>query len=68
MLYIANAYTPSFAIDIGSRVQLHPATDAWMSGDRYGEVAKIGRKWIHVKMDRSGRTLKVDFENIIGTV
>lgn len=41
----------------GDRVELHPATDAWMQGDRYGEVIKIGRKYIHVKMDRSGRTL-----------
>lgn len=40
------------------RVELHPATDAWMMGDRFGAVAKVGRKYIHVKMDKSGRTLK----------
>lgn len=40
------------------RVQTHPATDAWMSGDRYGTVTKVGRKFIHVKMDRSWRTLR----------
>lgn len=39
------------------RVQAHPATDAWMRGDRYGTVTKVGRKYVHVAMDRSGRTL-----------
>lgn len=42
---------------IGERVETHPATDAWMQGDRYGEVVSIGRKYVHVKLDRSGRTL-----------
>ena len=27
---------------VGRRVKIHPATDAWMQGDRYGEVVKIG--------------------------
>ena len=27
----------------GQRVQLHPATDAWMSGDRYGVVVHVGK-------------------------
>lgn len=44
---------------IGQRVELHPATDAWMMGDRYGEVVKVGRSLIHVKMDRSGKVRKV---------
>ncbi len=43
----------------GDRVQLSPATNAWMMGDRYGHIVKIGRKYLHVGMDRSGRTLKV---------
>lgn len=46
------------------RVELHPATDAWMRGDRYGIVASVGRKYVHVKMDRSGRTLPVLPRNI----
>lgn len=41
---------------IGTRVQLHPATDAWMSGDRFGTVVKVATRFIHVSMDRSGRT------------
>lgn len=39
------------------RVQAHPATDAFMQGDRYGVVATIGRKYVHVRMD-SGRVRK----------
>jgi hypothetical protein len=52
----------------GQRVQLHPATDAWMQGDRYGQVVKSGREKVHVKMDRSGRTLRVHPDNIQGVV
>lgn len=63
-LLVCNPYTGSFVLDIGDRVELHPATDAWMSGDRYGEVTKIGRKYLHVAMDRSGRSRKVRPENI----
>ena len=43
---------------LGYRVQLHPGTDAWARGDRYGEVVKLGRRHLHVKMDKSGRTLR----------
>ena len=55
-------------VAIGDRVELHPATDAWMFGDRFGEVATIGRKYVHVKMDRSGRTLRVAPHNIARVV
>lgn len=48
----------------GMRVQIDPATDAWMMGDRYGEIVKVGRTKIHVKMDRSGRILRFSAENI----
>ena len=53
---------------VGTRVQLHPATDAWMRGDRFGEIVKQGRKYYHVRMDRSGRVLKVAPRNIMGRV
>lgn len=45
--------------DEGQRVELSPATDAWMSGDRFGVVVKVGRKVVHVKMDRSRRVRKL---------
>ena len=53
----------------GDRVQLHPATDSWMRGDRYGEIVGFGRprlyrdtftcdeameRPIKVKLDKSG--------------
>lgn len=48
-----------FILGEGSRVQLHPATDRWMMGDRFGTVRKITRRSIHVKMDRSKKTIRV---------
>ena len=44
---------------VGKRVELHPGMDAWMQGDRYGVIVRVGRKFYHVKMDRSGRTLRI---------
>ncbi len=52
--------------DVGSRVEVHPATDAWMSGDRLGIVLSVapisGRA--AVCMDRSGRVLRFSEQNI----
>lgn len=50
---------------IGERVELHPGTDAWMSGDRYGEIVAVvehhGRvTCVRVRMDKSGRVLRLD--------
>jgi len=50
---------------LGQRVQLHPTTDAWMAGDRYGQVVRFGAKYAYVVMDRSGRTRRVSFENLL---
>jgi hypothetical protein len=49
---------------IGQRVQLHPVTDAWVQGDRYGEIVKLGRTLVHVKCDASGRVRRVQPHNI----
>lgn len=55
---------------IGRRIQLHPATDQWMRGDRYGEIVSETRHdrrrglYVMVRMDRSGRTIKVYDHNI----
>jgi hypothetical protein len=40
---------------VGDRVELHPATDAWMRGDRYATVTKTGRKYVHVLSDHGNR-------------
>lgn len=42
----------------GDRVQLHPATDRWMMGDRYGTVISSQRDTITVKLNKSGKTMK----------
>ncbi len=42
---------------IGERVEAHPATDAWMMGDRYGDVLRITATRVHVSMD-SKRTIR----------
>lgn len=50
---------------VGERVKAHPATDTFMRGDVYGNVVKIGRKVVHVKMDRSGRVLRFAPRNLL---
>lgn len=65
---------------IGKRVQLHPATDEWMMGDRYGEVVGLGQpveyvgqstrersiaRPIRVKLDKSGRVRRFHPNNVI---
>jgi hypothetical protein len=49
----------------GQRVQTHPATDAWMQGDRFGTVEHIFRNGrIAVRLDRSGRIRAFMAENL----
>ena len=55
-------------LKVGQRVELHPATDAWMMGDRYGEVVKITRQYVHVKMDRSGKIRRKLSADLLSTV
>jgi len=64
----------------GQRVQLHPACDEWMQGDRYGVVVGYGRsrdyidtftkqiskvRPVRVKLDRSGRVRRFHPDNIM---
>ena len=65
---------------VGKRVQMHPATDAWMSGDCYGEVVAIGarREYVvtgtqervsarplKIKLDKSGRVVRSHPDDVI---
>jgi hypothetical protein len=52
---------------VGRRVQLHPCTDFWMQGDRYGEVTGVypDIEVVRVKMDVSGRSLRLHPKNIL---
>ena len=61
---------------IGKRVELHPATDAWVRGDRYGVIVGLGRfqKYAHlfaepqcpyrVKLDKSGKTVRLSPQSV----
>lgn len=56
---MATEYNDDFTVDdfhLGDNVELHPATDTWMQGDRFGIVSKLGRKYVYVLMDRSDTT------------
>jgi hypothetical protein len=47
-------------------VELHPATDAWMSGDRYGAiVARWADNTLLVRLDKSQRLVKATPADII---
>ena len=45
----------------GRRVEMHPATDWWMMGDRFGTVTRVDHVagLLHVKLDKSERTIRV---------
>lgn len=65
--YLDYKELPLSAFAPKQRVQLHPATDAWMQGDRYGTIVRIvtdGKK-IYVKMDRSKRILIVSPKDLV---
>lgn len=55
----------------GQRIELHPARDEWMQGDRYGEIVSVGLRGdekglaITVKLDKSGRRIRLAPEDII---
>lgn len=49
---------------VGDRVELHPATDLWMRGARFGTVDGVGRKFLTVRLDLRGHGVRVTPENI----
>ena len=52
-------YTDSQDFVADDRVELHPALDLWMMGDRFGTVIRDARRpyKVQVKLDVSGRTI-----------
>lgn len=49
----------------GVRVELHPATDAWMQGDRFGTVTcELPGDTVRVKLDISQRSVTCNREDI----
>lgn len=51
---------------VGDRVELHPGTDLWMRGARYGTVMRIGRDKLTVNVDQLRRDVRVAPRNIGG--
>lgn len=43
-------------LSVKDRVQLHPCTDLWMMGARYGQITEIGRKYVRVHLDALGKS------------
>jgi hypothetical protein len=63
---------PVARVSAGDRCQLHPATDRWMMGDRFGDVVSVVKAdrrkpfdRVRVKLDRSGRTLTFPAWNVL---
>ncbi len=54
-------------MQVGTRVKLHPATDWWMRGARYGVVTKIGRKLIHVRLEVMGAPINKTARFLVGS-
>jgi hypothetical protein len=50
---------PRTAFPTGQRVELHPATDLWMQGARYGVVVSAGYLRVAVRLDTTGRTVNL---------
>lgn len=56
---------------VGAKVRFSPATDLFMMGIRYGDITKVGRKWVHLTIyslrDASlkPRTVKCAPENLL---
>ena len=59
--------------NVGDRVELHPGTDLWMRGARYGEVVRMSltpNDRVHVKLDKLKRIFagsQETFRNIAGS-
>jgi hypothetical protein len=54
---------------VGQRVEIHPATDLWIRGARYGTIQRVGRKLLHIELDKlPGRLIAFSADNIAGVV
>jgi hypothetical protein len=52
------------AFKVGQRVRMHPATDWFIRGAVYGDVVRVGRKYVHVKLDKWPRPIRVSPANV----
>ena len=60
-----DATIQDFRVD--QRIELHPGTDQWMMGARYGNVVKIDEKtgFVHLRMDALRKILKWKPQHIL---
>jgi hypothetical protein len=50
---------PTPIVRVGDHVELHPSTDRWMRGDKFGTVTSATKAGVGVKFDRSGQTKRI---------
>ena len=52
---------------VGQNVELHPCTDRWMMGDRFGIVRSLDKEkgFVKVKLNISGKTFNFLPRNIL---
>lgn len=46
-------------MDKGDRVKIHPTSEAFLAGERYGTVESVGRIWVRIIGDRSGKLFRL---------
>ena len=51
---------------VGKRVELHPATDLWMRGARFGVVIEAGTTFYKVKLDKLPTPVRIHPDNLRG--
>ena len=49
----------------GQRVEMHPATDLWMRGARFGTVTHVGKSRVNVKLDKLACVIYVAPRNLL---
>ena len=50
--------------DVGKRVELHPATDLWMRGARFGVVIEAETTFYKVKLDKLPTPVRIHPDNL----
>lgn len=51
---------------IGQRIELHPSTDLWMRGARYGNIVGVCRhpSFFNVKLDKLAKIVRVHGDSL----
>lgn len=49
---------------VGERIAIHPANDLFMRGAKYADVVRLGRKYVHAKID-AGRMVRLPYRDVV---